>query len=229
MKYSGKARKAAFKLIVLTFLVGFVMWALMAFGSVIAAIVSWIAVPALLVVWLLFCLFTLYFFRDPNPHVPGGPGLVLSPAHGKVDAIDNVQEPQFMGGECRRISIFLSVFDVHVQNAPVSGKISFFKYSLGQFLNALKTESALYNENVLLGFEASDPAGQKIGVRLIAGVIARRIVPFVQQGEEVARGERISLIQFGSRTDVYLPLTANIKAQLGDRVVGGETILATFG
>ena len=133
-----------------------------------------------------------------------------------------------MGGECQRISIFLSVVDVHVQNAPVSGKVAWFKYTTGQFLNALKAESAIYNENVLLGFEASEPRGQKVGVRLIAGVIARRIVPFVQQGDEVARGDRVSLIQFGSRADVYLPPSAKIKVKLDDRVVGGETVLAVF-
>jgi phosphatidylserine decarboxylase len=228
MKHSGKARKAAFKLIILTFMVGFVIWALMAFGSLITAILSAIAVPVLLVIWVLFSVFTLYFFRDPNARVPVGQGAVLAPGHGKVDAIDTVTEPLFMGGECQRISIFLSVFDVHVQNAPVTGKVAFFKYSLGQFLNALRTESATHNENVLLGFETVDPPGQKIGVRLIAGVIARRIVPFVQQGDEVVRGDRISLIQFGSRADVYLPMTAKVKAKLGDRVVGGETILASF-
>jgi phosphatidylserine decarboxylase len=229
MRHSGKARKAAFKLILLTFIVGFIVWGLMAIGSVITAILSAIAVPALLLIWILFSIFTLYFFRDPTPHVPAGASLVLSPAHGKVDVIDTVNEPLFMGGECQRISVFLSVFDVHVQNAPLSGKITFFKYSLGQFLNALKTESATHNENVLLGFETTDPLGQKIGVRLIAGVIARRIVPFVQQGEEVARGERISLIQFGSRADIYLPATAKVKVQLSDHVVGGETILAVLG
>jgi phosphatidylserine decarboxylase len=228
MKHSGKARKAAFKLIILTFIVGFAVWGLMAFGSLITAILSAIAVPALLIIWVLFAIFTLYFFRDPNPHVPAGANLVLSPAHGKVDAIDTVTEPLFMGGECQRVSVFLSVFDVHVQNAPVSGKIAFFKYSLGEFLNALKAESAVHNENVLLGFEATDPPGYKVGVRLIAGVIARRIVPFVQQGEEVARGDRICLIQFGSRADIYLPPSAKVNVRLGDRVVGGETILATL-
>jgi phosphatidylserine decarboxylase len=228
VKHSGKARKAAFKLIILTFIVGFVIWALMALGSLITAILSAIAVPALIIIWVVFSVFTLYFFRDPNPRVPTGPNLVVSPGHGKVDVIDTVNEPLFMGGECQRVSIFLSVFNVHVQNAPVTGKVAFFKYSLGEFLNALRTESATHNENVLLGFEATDPPGQKIGVRLIAGVIARRIVPFVQQGDEVNRGERISLIQFGSRADVYLPPAARIKVQLGDHVVGGETILATF-
>ena len=187
-----------------------------------------VATPVLLVLWVLFALFTLYFFRDPNPRVPAGASLVVSPAHAKVDAIDTVNEPQFMGGECQRISMFLSIFDVHVQNAPVSGKVALLKYTQGQFINAIKTESALYNENVLLGFEASDPRGQKVGVRLIAGVIARRIVPFVQQGDEVARGDRISLIQFGSRADVYLPRNAQIKVKLGDKVVGGATVLAVF-
>ena len=133
-----------------------------------------------------------------------------------------------MGGECQRVSMFLSVLDVHVQNAPVTGKLSLLKQTSGQFLNALRTESATHNENVLLGFEASELGGQKIGVRLIAGVLARRIVPFVEVGDEVVRGERISLIQFGSRADVYLPLNAQIKVQLGDKVVGGETILAVL-
>jgi phosphatidylserine decarboxylase len=201
----------------------------MAFGALITAILSAIAVPALLIIWVLFALFTLYFFRDPNAHVPVGTNLVLSPAHGKVDAIDKITEPQFMGGECQRVSVFLSVFDVHVQNAPVSGTIAFLKYSLGEFLNAMKAESAAHNENVLLGFETSEPPGQKVGIRLIAGVIARRIVPFVQQGENVARGDRICLIQFGSRADIYLPVTAKLRVQVGDRVVGGETIVATFG
>lgn len=229
MKHSGRARKAAFKLIFFTFVVGFVVWGLMAFGALITAILSAIAVPALLIIWFLFAIFTLYFFRDPNPHVPVGTNLVLSPAHGKVDAIEKITENQFMGGECQRISVFLSVFDVHVQNAPVSGTIVLMKYSLGQFLNALKAESAVHNENVLMGFETSEPAGHKVGVRLIAGVIARRIVPFVQQGENVARGDRICLIQFGSRADIYLPLNAKLRVQLGDRVVGGQTIVATFG
>jgi phosphatidylserine decarboxylase len=153
---------------------------------------------------------------------------VVSPAHGKVDVVGTTSEPSFMGGSCHRISIFLSVVDVHVQNAPVTGKIAFYKYSAGQFLSALKAESAIHNENLLLGFEASEPRGKKVGVRVLAGVLARRIVPWAQQGEEVGRGERISLVQFGSRADVYLPPEAKIKVQLGDRVVGGETVLAVF-
>ena len=231
MKHSGKARKAGFKLILLSLIALVVVWALGAFTATMVAIITAVAVaitPVLIVLWVLFAVFTLYFFRDPNPLVPAGANLVLAPAHGKVDVIGTTTEKDFMGGECQRISIFLSVIDVHVQNAPVSGKIAWFKYTTGQFLNALKAESAIYNENVLLGFEASEPRGQKVGVRLIAGVIARRIVPFVEQGDEVVRGERISLIQFGSRADVYLPANAKIQVKMDDRVVGGETVLAVF-
>ena len=124
--------------------------------------------------------------------------------------------------------MFLSVMNVHVQNAPVGGKVVFLKYTQGEFMNAIRAECALHNENVLLGFEAAEPRGAKVGLRLIAGVIARRIVPFVQVGDEVARGERISLIQFGSRADVYLPMNATIKVKVGDNVAGGETVIAAF-
>ena len=235
MKHSGKARKAGFRLILVTLIALLVIWVLGTFTAAVVAFVASVAVlltpvtiTVLVVVWVLFAIFTLYFFRDPNPRVPTGANLVLAPAHGKVDVVGTATEPNFMGGECQRISIFLSVVDVHVQNAPVSGKIAWFKYTTGQFLSALKAESAIYNENVLLGFEVSEPRGQKVGVRLIAGVIARRIVPFVQLGDVVVRGDRISLIQFGSRADVYLPHGAKIKVKVGDRVIGGQTVLAVF-
>src|SRR6185295_3887819 len=127
---------------------------------------------------------------------------------------------------CQRISVFLSVFNVHVQNAPVTGKIVFYKYTTGQFLSATRSESAEHNENLLLGVQAE--RGVKIGLRLIAGLIARRIVPFVSEGTEITRGERISLIQFGSRADIYLPKSAKIRVKLGDKIVGGETVLATL-
>ena len=223
MKHSGKARKAAFKLILMSLAVLAVVLALGCITPVVKVIAS-----VAIVVWLLFTVFTLYFFRDPDAQVPAGANLVLAPAHGQVDVVGMGTEPDFMGGECQRISIFLSVVDIHVQNAPVGGKVAWFKYTTGQFLNALKAESAIYTENALIGFEANEPRGQKVGVRLIAGLIARRIVPFVRQGDEVTRGDRISLIQFGSRGDVYLPRNAKIKVQVGDRVVGGQTVLAVF-
>ena len=156
MKYRGRARKAAFKLIGFTFaillLIVLASYLAVAIGSAVVAFIE-----VLLGLWILFTLFTLYFFRDPNARVPTGAKLVLSPGHGKVDVIDTCSEPSFMDGECQRISMFLSVIDVHVQNAPVSGKVSHFKYNAGQFLSALKTECAAHNENMLLGFEAAQP------------------------------------------------------------------------
>lgn len=228
MKNSGKAGKAARRMLLWTFLALAAMVAMGVLATVIGPFFALMSGASMFFLWVPFAIFTLYFFRDPNPRVPLGGGLVVSPGHGKVDVIDVVNEPRFMEGECRRVSIFLSVFDVHVQNAPVSGKITYFKYTEGKFLNAMKTDSAVHNENILLGIESSDPAYSKIGVRLITGLIARRLVPWVEQGEVVERGERISLIQFGSRVDVYLPMSATVKVKLGDRAVGGETVLATL-
>jgi phosphatidylserine decarboxylase len=178
--------------------------------------------------WIIFALFTFYFFRDPDPMTPTGANLVIAPGHGKVDAIDTTTEPDFMGGECQRVSIFLSVFNIHVQNAPVTGRVAYFKHTPGQYLNAMSADSAKFNENVLIGIDSVEPRGEKIGVRLIAGLIARRIVPWISQNDAVHRGERISLIQFGSRVDVYLPKHAKIKVNLGDKVIGGQTVIASF-
>ena len=179
--------------------------------------------------WVLFALFCLWFFRDPNPNVPLGADVIVAPAHGKVDVIDETAEPDFIGGPCRRISIFLSVIEVHVQKAPVAGKIAHLKHTPGQFMSALRTECSAHNENVLVGFDSSEKPGEKIAVRLIAGVLARRIVPWIVVGDVVARGERVSLIQFGSRVDIYLPLSSKIQIKLGDKVRGGETVVATRG
>lgn len=183
---------------------------------------------ALFLLWILFSLFTFYFFRDPNALTPTGANLVVSPAHGKVDVIDTVAENEFMGGECKRISIFLSVLNVHVQNAPVTGRVAHFKHTPGQFLSATRNDCGQFNENVFMGIDCFEPRGEKIGLRLIAGLIARRIVPWICANDAIQRGDRISLIQFGSRVEVYLPMRAKIKVPLGQKVVGGETVLAAF-
>jgi len=224
MKHKGKALRAGLKLIGSAFCI-----------AAVAGVGGWLvrsAVPFLFWVacgivglWFVFSLFTLYFFRDPDASTPSQAGVVVCPGHGKVDVIDQVNETQFMKGPCHRVSIFLSVIDVHVQNAPISGRIACVKHTPGQFINAVRTDSAEHNENVLMGFESTEN-GEKIGARLIAGMIARRIVPFIKEGDEVARGERISLIQFGSRCDLYIPLNYKIQVKLGDRVVGGETVMA---
>jgi phosphatidylserine decarboxylase len=227
VKHSGKASQAALHLIIWSGVAVLALLAAAYLGEHIAAFVLGMG-STLLVLWVLFTLFTFYFFRDPDPMTPTGANLVIAPGHGTVDVIDTTTETQFMGGECQRVSIFLSVFNVHVQNAPVTGPVAFFKHTPGQYLNAMRTDSAQFNENVLIGIESVETRGEKIGVRLIAGLIARRIIPWIGENDPVQRGERISLIQFGSRVDVYLPLRAKIKVQLGDKVVGGETVLAAF-
>ena len=227
MKHSGKASQAALRLITWSgvAVVGLLVVAFLA--KYLGAFVLGLA-GTLIVLWALFAIFTFYFFRDPEANTPDGKNLVVAPGHGTVDVIDTTTEKDFMGGECQRVSIFLSVFDVHVQNAPVTGRVAYFKHTPGQYLNAMRTDCADFNENVLIGIDAIEPRGEKIGVRLIAGLIARRIVPWVAENDPVRRGERISLIQFGSRAHVYLPRHAKVKVRLGDKVVGGETVLAAF-
>lgn len=177
--------------------------------------------------WVVLAIFILYFFRDPSPRIPTEPGIIVSPAHGTVDFIGEGSELDYLGfSPCKRISIFLSIFNVHVQNAPVAGRIAYMKHTDGRFVNAMNLESAATNENLLLGIETAD--ARKVSVRLIAGLIARRIVPWVREGERAGQGERISLIQFGSRVDIYLPMEASILVQRGDKVRGGETILAKW-
>ena len=228
MKHSGKAVLAALRLIGLsgTAMIALLVGALLAkyIGSFVLDYLRW----AIVGLWGLFVVFTFYFFRDPDPMVPTGSDLVIAPGHGKVDVVDTTTETDFMGGECQRISIFLSVIDVHVQCAPVTGRIAYFKHTPGQYLSAMKIDSARFNENVLIGIDTAEPRGEKVGVRLIAGLIARRIVPWIAQNDAVQRGERISLIQFGSRVEVYLPRRAKIKVKLGDKVIGGETVIAAF-
>ncbi len=225
MKHSGKATQAAVKMLGWTLVLLCVILAMGLVAKFLGSLIIAVS-TALVLLWMLFAIFTLYFFRDPQARVPSGANLVVSPGHGKVDMIDELDEPVFMGGRCKRISMFLSVIDVHVQNTPIAGQVKYVRHTSGKFLNAMAAESAAENENVLIGFESTERPGVKIGARLIAGLIARRIIPWVSEGETVARGERMSLIQFGSRVDVYLPLSAKIQVKLGDKTVGGETVLA---
>jgi phosphatidylserine decarboxylase len=225
MKHAGEAQSAAFKIILWT-LIALVVTAAAAFiGKYFAELVL-ILCQVLFFVWGALALFTLYFFRDPNAKTPSTPGVVVSPGHGKIDVVDQCDDPLNDDRRCHRISIFLSVIDVHVQNAPIAGKVTFVTHTDGQFLSAVSADCALHNENVLIAFDSSQKPGDRIGLRLIAGLIARRIVPFVKIGDVVERGERISLIQFGSRCDLYLPLEYNISVKVGDRAVGGETVMA---
>lgn len=227
MKHAGKAQSAAWRLIFLSLGAVLVLLVVGLLAKIVGAFVLGLA-SVLITLWVLFTAFTLYFFRDPEPQTPSDRAVIVSPAHGTVDVVDEAEVIEFMGGRCQRISIFLNVFNVHVQRAPVSGKIVFQKHTDGEFGSATRSDCGDHNENVLLGFAPTDYPDAKLGVRLIAGLIARRIIVWAGAGETVPRGERISLIQFGSRADVYLPLNAKIHCKLGDKVKGGETVLATF-
>jgi phosphatidylserine decarboxylase len=168
-----------------------------------------------------------YFFRDPDRVTPSRKGLVVSAADGKIAGVAEVaalRELQFGGERRTRISVFLSIFDVHIVRAPVAGRITKSHYVPGAFLNAELDKASEDNERRALVIETE--TGEKIGVMLIAGLIARRIVTFVEEGASVARGERIGLIRFGSRVDVYLPADASVLVASGQTAIGGETVLA---
>ena len=167
----------------------------------------------------------LLFFRDPQRTPPANPLALVSPADGKVICVDEAQDPCFGLGKFRRVGIFLSVLDVHVNRAPFTATIEKTHYSAGEFLDARHLEVDIRNENQT--WLLRTPRGP-ILVRQIAGLIARRIVGWKKPGDTVQTGERIGMIRFGSRTDLYVPVTCSIHVQPGQRVVGGETILAQW-
>jgi phosphatidylserine decarboxylase len=166
--------------------------------------------------------FFAYFFRDPDRTVPQGPGLVVSPADGKVILAGPADRRWAPPGEWKQVTIFLSPVDVHMNRSPVGGKITAIDYRPGKFLPAYK-ESANDNELNEVWVESE---GRTIVFRQVVGLLARRIVCRVEPGDEVERGERIGLMKFGSRMDVFLPLDMELLVSAGDRVVGGETVLA---
>ncbi|HJQ54884.1 MAG TPA: phosphatidylserine decarboxylase family protein [Gemmatimonadaceae bacterium] len=173
-------------------------------------------------VLLLLALWVAYFFRDPERVGERGPSLVVSPADGKLIMITEVDEPAFMRGRAIRLSIFMNVFNVHVNRYPVSGKIGYVHYNKGKFFNAAAEKSSLENEQMSVGIEAPS---YKVLVRQIAGLIARRIVTYSKVGQEVRQGDRMGIIRFGSRVDVFLPPGSTIRAKLGDATTAGVTVL----
>ena len=202
------------------FMLGAVLFAALAWIAVPVS-GSWTIVPASLLT--LLAAFVSYFFRDPEREIPSAEGLVISPGDGKIIDIREVAEPSFIGGPCRRITIFLSVFNVHVQRAPVSGDVAHREYRPGEFAVAWHPKASEKNEQSSLGLIAR---GHRVLVRQIAGLIARRIVTYPERGGQVERGERIGLIRFGSRVDLFMPLGWSLDCTVGDKVAGGSTVLA---
>jgi phosphatidylserine decarboxylase len=189
--------------------------------AVVAAAIGWLTHSILLAcIPLLVAAFFLWFFRDPERTIPSGAGLVVSPADGKVT---DVSSTQLNGVACTRISIFLNVFDVHVNRSPVSGVIKSAVYKKGQFGNAMASVSADDNEQNIVTMEGD---GMTVVFKQIAGLLARRIVFNHKPGEKLVRGQRVGMIKFGSRTDVIFPQPAEISVKIGDRVKGGSSVLA---
>jgi phosphatidylserine decarboxylase len=176
----------------------------------------------LLVPPLVLAAFFLWFFRDPNRKIPTTPGAIVSPADGVVTEAEWVETTL---GSKLRVSIFLNVFDVHVNRSPIAGTVKLVEYREGGFMNAMNPESGLTNEQTMIQIEGG---GYEVAMKQIAGLLARRIVCNVKEGDKVERGQRIGMIKFGSRCDVLMPADATLKVKTGSRVKGGSTTIAVL-
>lgn len=185
----------------------------------VAYLLQW---PVAAVVLVCLTLFVFSFFRDPHRVIPQDVGAIVSPADGRVVV---VTDEQWAGRPGKRISIFLAVWNVHVNRAPADGVITDFQYKPGRFLAAMKAEASLQNEQNV--FTLRTAAGEMV-FKQIAGLIARRVVSWKNPGDRVARGERIGLVRFGSRADVWLPADAELTVKVGDHVKGGSSVLAKW-
>jgi phosphatidylserine decarboxylase len=202
-------------------------WRFMAIFAAVTLVLFWLDWTALAWIGVIATAWCAYFFRDPERVTPLRQGLIISPADGRISAIEKVVPPPELelNRELHtRISVFMNVFDVHVNRAPVESRISKVTYIPGAFLNAELDKASEDNERQAFTLELSD--GLKIGVVQIAGLIARRIVKFVNDGEHLGVGQRIGLIRFGSRVDVYLPAAVSPLVAVGQRAIAGETVFA---
>ena len=201
-------------------------------ASAAMAMVAWlqaklpkpIGMPLLLLTLPLWGLI-LYFFRDPERLSPPGKELILAPADGRVVAIEQVDEPLFVKGPAVRISIFMSIWDVHVNRSPVSGEVELLRHVPGQFLQAFLPEASDVNEHNLVGIQYQD---RRVLVKQIAGILARRCVSYAAMGEHLESGQRFGLIRFSSRVDTFLPPDVQVLVQVGDSVQSGRSILAQW-
>jgi phosphatidylserine decarboxylase len=188
--------------------------------GVIGAVLGWLWLVILSALLFLFC---INFFRDPERPVPPGDDVVVAAADGVVADIVEIEETEVLKTRCQRVGIFLSVFDVHVNKAPIPGKITYRQHHPGIYLDARNPECSIKNEALTWAIQGTKAT---LVIRQITGAIARRIVPWSAVGDEVSKGFRFGMIRFGSRTEVYLPLTAAIEVKVGDYVRGAESIIA---
>ena len=196
-------------------------WILLILAAIGVAV--WFVSAWLSLIFLALFLFTIAFFRDPNRPVPAGPNLIVAPADGRVRDIVDLDEKEILKTKTRRVGIFLSIFDVHTNRAPIDGRIVYRQHHAGLCLDARDPNCSEKNEAMTWAFE--NPRGV-IVVRQLTGAIARRIVAWANVGDELKKGERFGMIRFGSRTELYLPLDAEVLVKTGDHVSGGSTVIA---
>ena len=175
--------------------------------------------------WLPIAMWVPYFFRDPQRNGARGEHLAISPADGRIVSIEDIDEPDYIGGKCRRVAVFMNVFNVHVNRYPTSGTVSYRRYRPGLFFNATLDKASEQNEQMSVGLKSPNGA---ILVRQIAGLVARRIVTDHELGEVVQQGQRMGLIRFGSRVEIFLPLNTHVMVSVGDHVAAGETVIAEW-
>ncbi|MFQ6007640.1 MAG: phosphatidylserine decarboxylase family protein [Candidatus Zixiibacteriota bacterium] len=176
--------------------------------------------------FLLLTLFIVFFFRDPRRHIEAEPNQLLSPADGKILGIETIENHQYIGGDALKISVFLSIFDVHINRMPATGRIDYVRYNPGKFFSAFKDKASELNEHNEIGMTTS--AGFGIVLKQIAGVIARRIVCRAREGDIVKAGAKFGMIRFGSRVELFVPVDIELQVKQGDHVKAGLTVLGTF-
>ena len=201
-----------------------------AFIFFVISLLTYLVYVPISIIGFLLTLFTLWFFRDPSRNTPVDSNLIISSADGKVCLIDEAYPPKEVSMEqekMKRVCVFMNVFNVHVNRSPVAGVIKNIVYKEGQFLNASLDKASEKNERSSLVISSAN-SGPEIVVVQIAGLIARRILGFVSSNDNLVQGERFGLIRFGSRVDIYMPLDAVTKCSVGDKVVAGESVLASF-
>jgi len=199
-------------------------WPFLAIAVAAAALASWYSLAWSIPLWII-ALFVLQFFRDPPRDVPGDAKTVVSPADGRIVAVEKARDP-YLEREAIKVSVFMNVFNVHSNRAPVDGEVKQAWYNAGSFVNAALDKASTENERNALWIRAD--AGADVVSVQVAGLIARRILCYVKAGDRLERGQRYGFIRFGSRVDLYLPPNARIKATLGDKVYAASTVLASL-
>jgi phosphatidylserine decarboxylase len=199
-------------------------WPFLAIAVAVSALVAGFSLVWSIPFWII-ALFVLQFFRDPPREVPGDVNTVVSPADGRIVAVENVRDP-YLERDAIKVSVFMNVFNVHSNRAPVDGEVKQVWYRSGSFVNAALDKASTENERNALWIRAD--AGADITCVQVAGLIARRILCYVKPGDRLGRGQRYGFIRFGSRVDVYLPPNARVRASLGDKVYAASTVLASL-